>query len=168
MAILDATSVFAFYTPHFSVGQAIATARRLGALRTIFTGIPHGYSHATWEAWCRAFAQHHAAVSSTPEEGPKGMPDLWWDWREQERRAVETTNGERDWSERSFFKHAMESVRLWESEEALRQQKGGPARLHGIDTRPAHDGMTFSWTSLQPTHHPHDARAEGLEPHRGH
>ncbi|GAA5882288.1 hypothetical protein JCM3774_003357 [Rhodotorula dairenensis] len=50
-AILDVTSEFWKAGPHFNLGQAILTARRLGAMRTLLTGFLHGYTHETWLSW---------------------------------------------------------------------------------------------------------------------
>ncbi|POY72832.1 hypothetical protein BMF94_4242 [Rhodotorula taiwanensis] len=138
VAVLDATSRFAFYKPHFSLGQAVGTARRLGAMRTVLTGIPHGHTHKTWYKWCRQFSRHQAPAGE--------MPHLWWDWPEETKRApyLQYSHGDQ-WAAENFFRHANESVRLWETEHAVHEPTGELPRLHGIDVRPAFDGMTFSW-----------------------
>ncbi|GAA5991898.1 hypothetical protein JCM10908_002260 [Rhodotorula pacifica] len=139
VAVLDATSRFAFAKTHFSLGQAIGTARRLGAMRTVLTGIPHGFTHKSWYEWCRAFGKHQGT-------GGREMPPLWWDWPEETKRAgtLQDTHGD-PWATENFMQHATESVRLWETENAVYEPAGGSPRLHGIDVRPAFDGMTFSW-----------------------
>lgn len=135
---------------HFNLGQAVLTARRLGALRTLLTGFRHGYAHQTWLDWCTEFGSHVAVPPAAGDRlALRGMP-LWWKWPKEEdaergRRQFSPSQPARNWTRVEFAHLAHESVRLWESETCPTALRNKRSHLHGIHIRPAFDGMVLKW-----------------------
>ncbi|GAA6059941.1 hypothetical protein JCM10212_003081 [Sporobolomyces blumeae] len=127
---------------HFGLPQAIATARRLGAIRTYFTNIPHMHSHAGWLAFSEAFEKHEVSPEATRKGWDKKVPPpMWRIWRETEQQLP----WDHVYEGLTFH---VEDVELFKQRALEAIEEWAKGVLPGSWTRPASDGMTICWHTL--------------------
>ncbi|GAA6008060.1 MBL fold metallo-hydrolase [Rhodotorula paludigena] len=155
--IIDSGAALRLGPSHFALPQAIATSRRLGALKTYLTDLGHGTTHDLWCAFGREFGRGQTSRKSWHARANGAQATPAWrvrDEREQQPPAAEVYAG--------LESHArVEDGELWieRALEAVEQWAGGV--LPGRWVRPAVDGMVIEWES------PPEGRLEEVEALRG-
>ncbi|CEQ43159.1 SPOSA6832_05053 [Sporobolomyces salmonicolor] len=124
---------------HFGLPQAIATSRRLGAVRTYLTNLPHEHTHRSWLAFCDAFGRGARHSQAALANGSVGSAVPAWKVRgefERQPAAAHVYAGLDPHVEdlELFVERTLEAVEEW---------AGGV--LPGRWVRPLVDGMTVCW-----------------------
>ncbi|GAA5909601.1 hypothetical protein JCM8208_007197 [Rhodotorula glutinis] len=121
------------FTSHYGIGQAVQTARRLGARRNYLLGFGHRTSHALWLALCEALSTSPPRRTSLPVvEGEQVSPAPASVW--------ELYNGAADPTREDagvFVERGLQAVEAWERGSAV-DERGGEG---DVWVRPAVDGM---------------------------
>ncbi|BGP20782.1 hypothetical protein JCM10213_008919 [Rhodosporidiobolus nylandii] len=123
---------------HFALPQAIATARRLGVVRTYFTNLGHEISHSAWLSFSHAFGEGRHSCEAVAQ-GWVGRATPAWKIRDEAEQQPPWEHVMEGWDphvedHELFAERALEAVEQW---------AGGV--LPGRWCRPLRDGMTIAW-----------------------
>lgn len=113
------------HVSHFGLPQAVATARRSGALRTYLVGFSHGTTHASWVHTTKSFGAGALSTLSSDPAVKEPIPEHGW-----QLQSGTEVKGEED---REVFKNfALKGIESWE----------GGCR-GGLWVRPGCDGLSI-------------------------
>ncbi|BGP43963.1 hypothetical protein JCM10450v2_008177 [Rhodotorula kratochvilovae] len=122
------------FTSHYGVGQAVQTARRLGARRNYLIGFGHRTSHALWLALCEALST--SPPTRSPLRIPEGeqVPTAPHQWELYNGSPVPTAE-----DAAVFVARGLQAVEAWEAASS-EEEKAGTGEVW---IRPGVDGMTL-------------------------
>ncbi|ORY55537.1 beta-lactamase-like protein [Leucosporidium creatinivorum] len=140
--IIDSSSL-RLSKSHFGLPQALGTARRLGALKTYLTDLPHMTSHECWLHFCEDYGKGREPDKEVPWSSGGGgrRKEVWRKWEEGEQQGPYAhVYGEFDPVDEDFevfTEKALEAIEEWD---------GGVLAGRRPWVRPLADGLTISWT----------------------
>ncbi|GAA6044114.1 hypothetical protein JCM8097_003217 [Rhodosporidiobolus ruineniae] len=149
------------FTSHFGLGQAMATARRIGAEKNYLIGFGHRTSHALWLSACRALSPPSSSPSPSskaprrsllPSDPSSAVPSFPHQWAAYSGHPDPRLEDEQAWTET-----ALQVVESWALGAAGDEGgRGGKQYAEGEEgekerdrwegsvwVRPAVDGMTI-------------------------
>ncbi|GAA5919494.1 hypothetical protein JCM6882_008653 [Rhodosporidiobolus microsporus] len=137
------------FTSHFGLGQAVATARRVGAEKNYLIGFGHRTSNALWTAGCRALSSGRRSTLPSSPNAP--IPSFAHQYEAYSGSLDPLTEDEGVWVEK-----ALQVVESWAAGAAVDEGGRAGVELNGEEeervwrewervwVRPAVDGMTIS------------------------